>query len=59
MKTILPLFGLLLLLSACEDTKKMQLRAPASQVAEATVDSTAVIAKDSAKTDSAKTLAKK
>lgn len=55
MKSILPLFGLLLLLSACGNTEKMQLRAPASQVAESKTDSTAVIAKDSTKTDSAKT----
>ncbi|ATP56560.1 hypothetical protein CPT03_08780 [Pedobacter ginsengisoli] len=55
MKSILPLFGLLLLLSACGNTEKMQLRAPEPQVAEAKTDSIAVIAKDSTKTDSAKT----
>jgi hypothetical protein len=55
MKSILPLFGLLLLLSACGDTTKMQLRAPEPRVAEAKTDSTAVIAADTTKTDSAKT----
>ncbi|ETZ22674.1 hypothetical protein [Pedobacter sp. V48] len=59
MKSILPLFGLLLLLSACGDTQKMQLRAPEPLVADAKTDSTAVIAADTTKTDSAKTLAKK
>ena len=59
MKSILPLFGLLLLLSACGDTQKMQLRAPEPQVAEAKTDSTAVVATDTTRTDSAKTLAKK
>lgn len=58
MKTILPLFGLLLLLSACDDTK-IQLRAPQPQVAETKTDSNAVLAKDSIKTDSTKVLVKK
>ncbi|WP_214226755.1 hypothetical protein [Pedobacter sp. B4-66] len=58
MKTLLPLFGLLLLLSACDDTK-IQLRAPQSQVTETKADSVAVIVKDSIKTDSTKVLIKK
>jgi len=58
MKTLLPLFGLLLLLSACDDTK-IQLRAPQPQVAETKADSTTVIVKDSIKTDSTKVIAKK
>lgn len=58
MKTFLPIFGLLLLLSACDDTK-IQLRAPQPQVAETKADSAAVITKDSIKTDSTKVLAKK
>ncbi|NRF38273.1 hypothetical protein [Pedobacter foliorum] len=59
MKTLLPLFGLLLLLSACGDDTKIQLRAPQAQVAETKADSVAVIAKDSIKTDSIKVHIKK